>query len=54
MSPTLFSVAINLVIQHLQLFEGEITIDNNHWKALPFASDTALISSTIDQMGHII
>jgi len=54
MSPTLFSIAINLVLQHLQSFEGEITIDNTHWNAPPFASDIALISSTVDQRGHII
>jgi len=54
MSPSLFSVAINLVLQHLQLFAGEITIDNNHWNAPAFASDTALVSNTVDQMQHII
>jgi len=54
MSPSLFSVAINLVLQHLQLFEGEITIDNNHWNAPAFASNTASISNTVDQMQRII
>jgi hypothetical protein len=54
MSPSLFSVAINLVLQRMQLFEGEITVDNNHWNASAFAIDTALVSNRVDQMQHII
>jgi hypothetical protein len=41
MSPS-FSVAINLVLQHLQLFEGQITTDNNHWNSPAFAIDILL------------
>jgi hypothetical protein len=47
---SLFSVAINLALLQLQLFEGELTVDNKDWNGTGVSSDTALIYNTVDQM----
>jgi hypothetical protein len=44
---SLFSVAINLALLQLQLFEGEVTVVNKDWNGTGFASDTALIYNTV-------